>query len=43
LGNGSAELLISQLAQQEIIVLEEINNLSFVIPKFHDEVPPVLD
>jgi hypothetical protein len=43
LGNGSAELLISELAQQEIIVLEEMNNLSFVIPKFYDEVPPVLD
>lgn len=42
LGNGSAELLISDLAQQEIIVLEEMNNISFNTPKFDLDVPPVL-
>jgi predicted nucleic-acid-binding protein len=42
LGNGSAELLISSLAQYEISILEEINSIEVSIPKFVDEIPPVL-
>jgi hypothetical protein len=43
LGNGSAEILISSLAEYEILVLEEIINTEIVLPKFIDEVPPILD
>lgn len=42
LGNGSAELLISELSQYEISILEEINNIDFIVPKLIDEVPPVI-
>lgn len=42
IGSGSAELLISSLAQYEISILEEINSIEVSIPKFVDELPPVL-
>lgn len=43
LGNGSAELLISSLAHDEIVILEEMNNQTFVMPSFPDQPPPVLE
>jgi hypothetical protein len=41
-GNGSAESLISSLAEYEILILEEINSIEVSIPKSFDELPPVL-
>src|SRR5690606_16651142 len=43
-GNGSAEQLISSLAEYEILVLEERNNLDISIPQLESsfEAPPVL-
>ena len=44
-GNGSADLLIRSLAEYEILVLEEINNMDISVPTLDQtlDVPPVLD
>lgn len=42
IGNGSAELLLSSLAEHEILILEEMNLQELVVPVLDLEIPDVI-